>query len=132
MGAVAGVSGPGFLASRRGVPDLFSASTMTHHRVLFRTSVGRKRRSAAALCLSGGFFQHSRACLGDSRKSHASTCEQERLAKKITRAWHHSRSLVHAEKRACGLPEELCFLHLHICRMTTFLVENREVNAKTV
>lgn len=31
------------------------------------------------------------------------------FSQKITRAWHHSRSLVHAEERARRLPEELCF-----------------------
>lgn len=46
------------------------------------------------------------------------------FSQKITRAWHHSQSPVHAEERARRLPEELCFSWEKntqpICRMDDF------------
>lgn len=74
--------------------------------------VGTKHRSALALCPSDGFFQHSRAYLGYNRKSKASTCEQERSAKKsrgpgiIHGHWCMQRSMHMGCQKNCVFPEK--------------------------
>lgn len=116
-GGLAGVSGTEFIASHRGASDLFLLP-LRRVSVLFLTLVGTKHRSDVALCLSDGFFQHSRAYLGYNRKSHVSTWEQGRSAKKsqgpgiIHGHWCMQRSVHAGCQKNCVFPGKKNPAHL--------------------
>lgn len=105
---LAGVSGTELIPSHRGSSDLFLLP-LRRVSMLLLTLVGTKQGSALVLCFERWVFPTFPGFFGLQQEITGKHLRTRAFSQKITRAWHHSRSLVHAEEPAHRLPQELCF-----------------------